>query len=118
MLHPPSNRSMGSVSHLCGSIGAIVTGLGLLVPLLIWAIEGSKAKRDDPLLEEHLKESANAAITFILALVLHGVLMLVLIGFVTLLVHWLLYLIWTIRATQALGNNQQYRYPLTIRVIT
>ena len=118
MLHPPSNRSMGSISHLCGSIGALVTGLGVLIPLLIWAIEGSKAKRDDPLLEEHLKESANAAITFILALVLHGVLMLVLIGFVTLLVHWVLYIIWTIKATQALGNNLQYRYPLSLRIIT
>ena len=109
---------MGSISHLCGSIGALVTGLGLLIPLLIWAIEGSKAKRDDPLLEEHLKESANAAITFILAFVLHGVLMLVLIGFVTLLVHWVLYIIWTIKATQALGNNLQYRYPLSLRIIT
>ena len=89
-----------------------------MIPLLIWAIEGPKAKRDDPLLEEHLKESANAAITFILAFVLHGVLMLVLIGFVTLLVHWVLYIIWTIKATQALGNNLQYRYPLSIRIIT
>ena len=118
MMHPPSRRSMGSISHLCGSIGALVSGIGLLVPLLIWGIEGSNAKQNDPFLEGHLKESANAAITFILALVAHGVLMLVLIGFVTVLIHWLLYLIWTIRATQALGNNQQYRYPMTIRIIT
>ena len=118
MMHPPSRRSMGSISHLCGSIGALVSGIGLLVPLLIWGIEGSNAKQNDPFLEEHLKESANAAITFILALVAHGVLMLVLIGFVTVLIHWVLYAIWTIRATQALGNNQLYRYPFIVRIIS
>ena len=73
MMHPPSRRSMGSISHLCGSIGALVSGIGLLIPLLIWGIEGSNAKQNDPFLEGHLKESANAAITFILALVAHGV---------------------------------------------
>ena len=118
MLQPPSRRSMGSISHLCGSIGALVSGLGLLVPIFIWGLEGSQAKQNDPLLEEHLKESANAAITFILALVVHGLLVLVLIGILTAIVHWLMYLVWTIRATQALGNNQPYRYPLTIRIIS
>ena len=108
---------MGSISHLCGSVGALISGLGLLVPIFIWGTEGSQAKQNDPLLEEHLKESANAAITFILALVVHGLLAIVLIGILTAIVHWLLYLIWSIRATQALGNNQQYRYPLSIRII-
>ncbi len=89
-----------------------------MVPIFIWGIEGSQAKQNDPLLEEHLKESANAAITFILALVVHGLLALVLNGILTAIVHWLMYLVWTIRATQALGNNQPYRYPLTIRIIS
>ncbi len=109
---------MGSVSHLCGSIGAIVSGFGLLIPIFIWGTEGSRAKQNDPLLEEHLRESANAAITFILALVVHGLLALVLIGFVTVIVHWIMYVVWSIRATQSLGNNRSYRYPLTIRIIT
>ena len=117
-MHPPSKRSMGSISHLCGSIGALLSGLGLLIPIFIWGLEGSQAKQNDPLLEEHLKESANAAITFILALVVHGLLAFVLIGILTAIVHWLLYLVWTVRATRALGNNRQYRYPLSIRIIT
>ncbi len=99
-------------------MGALLSGLGLFIPIFIWGAEGSQAKLNDPLLEEHLKEAANAAITFILALVVHGLLTIFLIGILTAIVHWLLYLIWSIRATQALGNNRQYRYPLSIRIIT
>jgi len=109
---------MGSISHLCGSIGTLISGLGLLVPIFIWGIEGPQAKQNDPLLEEHLKESANAAITFILALVVHGLLAIVLIGILTAILHWLLYLVWTVRATQALSNNQPYRYPFIVRIIS
>ena len=41
--------------------------------------------------------------------------MLVLIGFLTMLAHWVCYLVWSIQANSAMKRGEQYQYPLTIQ---
>ena len=105
------DRSLGSLSHILAPF------TGFLAPLVIFAIKNDEARQNDPLLSSHLKESLNASITFMIASFIHGILTIVLIGCLTLLVHWILYIIWAFNANSALQAGQEYRYPFTFRFV-
>ena len=106
-----SDRSLGSLSHILGPF------VGFLAPLIIYIVKNDEASQNDPLLSSHLKEALNASITFLIASFIHGVLTIVLIGCLTLLVHWILYIIWAFNANSALQAGQEYRYPFTFRFL-
>ena len=106
-----SDRSLGSLSHILGPF------VGFLAPLIIYIVKNDEARQNDPLLSSHLKESLNASITFLIASFIHGILTIVLIGCLTLLVHWILYIIWAFNANSALQAGQEYRYPFTFRFL-
>lgn len=106
-----SDRSLGSLSHILGPF------VGFLAPLIIYIVKNDEANQNDPLLSSHLKEALNASITFLIASFIHGILTIVLIGCLTLLVHWILYIIWAFNANSALQAGQEYRYPFTFRFL-
>ena len=106
-----SDRSLGSLSHILGPF------VGFLAPLIIYIVKNDEASQNDPLLSSHLKEALNASITFLIASFIHGILTIVLIGCLTLLVHWILYIIWAFNANSALQAGQEYRYPFTFRFL-
>ena len=108
---PKPDRSLGSLSHILGPF------VGFLAPLIIYIVKNDEARQNDPLLSSHLKESLNASITFLIASFIHGILTIVLIGCLTLLVHWILYIIWAFNANSALQAGQEYRYPFTFRFL-
>ena len=108
---PKPDRSLGSLSHILGPF------VGFLAPLIIYIVKNDEARQNDPLLSSHLKESLNASITFMIASFIHGILTIVLIGCLTLLVHWILYIIWAFNANSALQAGQEYRYPFTFRFL-
>ena len=112
-----SNRNIGNgtASHLCGSL------LNLVFPLFCWVVPlilYSTNSDEDPILKHHLTQSLNASITFSLALLVHTVLMLVCLGFITALAHWIMYLIWSVNANNALKARQMYNYPFTINFVS
>jgi uncharacterized Tic20 family protein len=109
---PPPDRSMGTFAHIGGPL------LGFFIPLILWAVTKDKAKAQDPLLYEHLQEAMNAGLTFLIAIFVHSLLAIVLIGCLTGTIHWILYLVWAIQANSALGRGERFHYPLTIRFIT
>lgn len=82
-------------------------------PLVIYLLK----KDESPFVREHAKESLNFQITlailyivsFILIILLVGILMLMVLGFI----HLLLVIIATVRAAE----SQLYRYPLSIRLV-
>jgi len=102
------DRTLGTLSHILGPL------VGFLAPILIYATY----RGDDQLLKSHLIEAANASLTFLIAAIVHSLLMAILIGCLTFPVHWLLYIIWAINGNSALNAGQEYRYPLTIRFIS
>ena len=108
---PKPDRSLGSLSHILGPF------VGFLAPLIIYIVKNDEARQNDPLLSSHLKEALNASITFMIASFIHGILMMVVIGCLTLLVHWILYIIWAFNANSALQAGQEYRYPFTFRFL-
>jgi len=108
------NTGNGTASHLCGSL------LNLVFPLFCWVVPlilYSSNNSEDTILKHHLAQSLNASITFSLALLIHTVLMLVCLGFITALVHWIMYLVWSVNANNALKAGQEYNYPFTINFV-
>jgi uncharacterized Tic20 family protein len=108
------NSGMGTASHLLGSL------LNLIFPLFCWVgplILYATNNNEDTILKHHLAQSLNASITFSLALLIHFALMLVCLGFITVLVHWIMYVIWSINANNALKAGQMYDYPFTISFV-
>ena len=111
-----SNRDIGnaSASHLCGSL------LNLIFPYFCWVVPlilYSTNNSEDSLLKHHLTQSLNASITFSLALIIHTALMFVCLGFITALVHWIMYLVWSVNANNALKVGQEYNYPFIINFV-
>jgi uncharacterized protein len=82
-------------------------------PLLIFLIQGPKS----PFVRAHAAEALNFNLTVTIYFVASLVLMLVLVGFVTMLAAMVLWFVCTIIATVKAGNGEGYRYPLTIRFV-
>ena len=112
------NRDIGSgtASHLLGSLSGII-----ISPLFSWVgplIMHASNNNEDAILKHHLAQSLNASITFSLAFLIHLALMFVCLGFITALVHWIMYVIWSVNANNALKAGQMYDYPFTISFVT
>ena len=109
------NSGTGTASHLLGSL------LNLVFPLFCWVgplILYATNNNEDAILKHHLAQSLNASITFSLAFLIHFALMFVCLGFITFLVHWIMYVIWSVNANNALKAGQMYDYPFTISFVT
>ena len=112
-----SNRNIGNgtASHLCGSLlNLVFPFFSWIVPLILYASNNS----EDTILKHHLAQSLNASITFSLALLVHAALSLVCIGLITVLAHWIMYVIWSVNANNALKAGQMYNYPFTINIVS
>jgi len=100
--------TMATLSHILGPL------VGFLAPVLIFATYSE----DNDFIKSHLTESLNASLTFLIAAIIHGVLMMVCLGVLTFLIHWIFYLIWAISANNALKAGEEYQYPFTIRFVS
>lgn len=87
---------------------------GFLGPLVMYLI----AKDDQPFLKHHAAESLNFQLTVLIGYVISGVLMLVLIGFLTWFAVWIAALVFGIMATLAANRGEWYRYPISIRMVS
>jgi uncharacterized protein len=103
------DRVLGLLSHLL----AIVPGVGILGPLVIYLIKRGQS----PFVEENAKESLNFQITMILAFIISGILMVVWIGFILLAILGVVEVVLVIVATIKASENKIYRYPFNLRLI-
>jgi uncharacterized Tic20 family protein len=103
------DRLLGLLSHLL----AIVPGVGILGPLVIYLIK----KGQSSFVEENAKESLNFQITMVLAFIISWILVVVLIGFLLLGILSLLNIVLVIVATVKASENKIYRYPFNLRLI-
>jgi uncharacterized protein len=97
-----------------GSLVAAWLALGLIAPLLVLLIKGGRS----PYIRRHAVESLNFQINALIYIVLCFVLMFVLIGFVLIVVYGIFYLVCVITATVRASNGAEYRYPLTLRLVS
>jgi len=103
------DRLLGLLSHLL----AIVPGVGILGPLVIYLIKRGQSS----FVEENAKESLNFQITMILAFIISGILVVVWIGFILLAILGVAEVVLVIIATIRVSENKIYRYPFNLRLI-
>jgi uncharacterized Tic20 family protein len=103
------DRLLGLLSHLL----AIVPGVGILGPLVIYLIKRGQSS----FVEENAKESLNFQITMILAFIISAILVVVWIGFVLLAILSVAEVVLVIIATIRASENKIYRYPFNLRLI-
>ena len=105
-------RTWNILCHASALLGVIFHFPGhLLGPLVVWL-----AKRDDsPEIDAHGKESLNFQISMLIYNLVAAVFCLVLIGFVFLVILWILNAIFVIIASIQASEGKFYRYPMTIR---
>ena len=115
--HAPSGemeqRNWAMFTHLSALFG-LITGVGFILgPLVLWLIK----KDQMPRVNEAGKEALNFQLTMLIALLVSFVLMLVLIGILLVFAVGIFDLVMVIIAAVQTSNGTRYRYPLTIRFI-
>lgn len=112
---PPTSeeRTWALAAHI-GSLVAAWFAMGFLAPLLVLLVKGN----DSPFVRRHAVESLNFQISLLIYLIATAILWLILIGIVLTVALGIFALVVIILATMAASNGQEYRYPITIRLIS
>lgn len=107
---PQEDRTIALITHLSGIIASFI------VPLIIWLI--NKDKPEKSWITGQAKEALNFQITIVLAWFVAIVLSFVAIGFLLYPVIWIGNLVFCILAGVAANKGEDYRYPVTLRLIS
>jgi uncharacterized protein len=106
-------RTWALVAHV-GSLVAAWFAMGFLCPLVVLLVKGDSS----PFVRRHAVESLNFQISLLIYLIASAILVLLIIGIFMLIALGIFALVVIILATIAASNGQDYRYPLTIRLIS
>jgi uncharacterized protein len=110
---PADDRNWAVGSH----IGSIVTAwfaLGLIAPLVVMLVRGPQS----PWVRRHAVESLNFQINAAVLSIVFGLLIFVGVGLILLPLYGIFYLVCVVLATVAASQGREYRYPLTVRLVT
>lgn len=105
-------RNWAMSGHVLSFVSAWFA-LGLFAPLIVLLIKGNSSA----FVRRHAVESLNFQINALVYTVLFGLLIFLGIGLVLLPLYGLFYLVFVIVATVRASGGQEYRYPLTIRLV-
>jgi uncharacterized Tic20 family protein len=103
----------GSAAHWSSFVAAAVA-LAFLGPLIVMLTKGNES----PWVRRNAVESLNFQLSILIYAVVSAVLTLLLIGIVMLVAVGLMWLVFTIMASVKVANGEDYRYPLTIRMVS
>lgn len=112
-LSPGDERTWAGVAHWSALVASLI-GLPFLGPLLVLVVQGNKS----PFVRRNAVESLNFQLSMMIYALVSAVLILVLIGFFMLLAVGVAWLVFTIMASVKASNGEDYRYPLTIRMVS
>ena len=105
-------KTWAMFAHI-SSIVAYFICLPFVGPLVVWLMK----KNESAFVDDQGKESLNFQISASIYMLIAGLSMFVLIGFILLPIVALATLIMTIFGAIRANNGEQYRYPLTIRFV-
>ena len=111
-LPPDQERLWGGAAHWSALVASLV-GLAFLGPLIVMLTKGNESA----FVRRQAVESLNFQLSMLIYFVVSAILILVLIGFLLMLVVAVLWLVFTIMAAVKASNGEEYRYPLTIRMV-
>lgn len=86
---------------------------GFIAPLVIYLVK----KDESQYVSEHAKESLNFQITIFIGYIIGFITLILLIGILILMVIGIVHLVLVIVATIRASENKMYRYPINIRII-
>jgi uncharacterized Tic20 family protein len=100
-------KNIAVVTHITGIFFSIFPGL------IVWLLK----KDESPYISDQAREALNFQITLLIAYLVAGVLVFILIGFLLIFLIWLANIIFSILAAVAASRGENYRYPLSLRLI-
>lgn len=112
-LQTQEEKQMGMFLHLSQLINIVIPLGGIIVPIVIWQMK----KDEIPALDAHGKMVVNWLISSFIYMVISGILMLVLIGFLTFLAVVVLGVVFPIMGGIKANNGEFFDYPLTIKFL-
>jgi uncharacterized Tic20 family protein len=112
-LHTPEQRQMGMFIHLSQLAGLVVPVAGLVVPIVLWQTQKDKM----PELDAHGKMVINWMLSALIYAVVSLPLMVVLVGFLTLLAVAVMSIVFPIIGGIKANNGELWEYPLTIKFL-
>lgn len=108
LITPTSDeRTLAVLSHILTLVSTFIA------PLIIYLLK----KDDSPYVAEHAKESLNFQITMFILCIISFILILVLVGILLLWLLSIANLVLVIVATIKASENKMYRYPINFRLI-
>ena len=109
----PNDRNWAVLCHVVSFVGFVVPLGNIIGPLLVWLLR----RADSPFIDLHGKEAVNFQISLTIYVVLSGLLVLALIGFLLLPVVLVFGIVVVIMAALRANAGLEYRYPMTIRLL-
>lgn len=107
-------KTFGLLCHISALSGLIIPFGSIIGPLVFWLIK----KDQHPFVNRHGKESLNFQISCFIYMIVAALSMFILIGFLLFPAVLIFSLVMTIIATIKASGGEDYRYPLTIRLIS
>ncbi|MBW0137064.1 DUF4870 domain-containing protein [Pseudonocardia abyssalis] len=112
-LVPSEDRNWAVGAHI-GSFVAAYVALGLIAPLIVLLVRGGQS----PFVRRQAVESLNFQLNALVIIAVGWLLAIVLIGFAILAVYGVFYVICVVLATIKASQGEDFRYPLTVRLIS
>lgn len=106
-LSSSDERTWSMFAHLGGIV------LGFVAPLIVMLVQGERS----PAVRRQSVEALNFQITVVIAYVVAFVLSLLLIGLLLLPLIWVATLVFCILAGMAANRGEDYRYPVSLRLV-
>ena len=108
-----AERNWAMAAHL-GSFLAAWFALGLLAPLVVLLAKGDQSQ----FIRRHAVESLNFQINAFVYTIVLALLILAVIGLVLLPVYAVFYAVCVILGTMRASSGEEFRYPMTVRVVS
>ncbi len=114
MLEEKEARNWAMGCHLAALAGFVIPFGSIIGPLIVWLIK----KDESSFVDSQGKEALNFQITMLIAFLVCIVLAFILIGFLLMAVVVIFNLIMIILAAIKTSEGEDFRYPVSLRLIT
>jgi uncharacterized Tic20 family protein len=109
----PDEITWGCAAHWSALVASVVA-LAFLGPLIVMLTKGNES----PYIRRQAVESLNFQLSILIYGIVSFVLIFVLVGFVLLPIVGIMWLVFTIIGAVRASRGEEYRYPLTIRMVS
>ena len=110
----PDERTWGGAAHWTALVAGLFGGLSFLGPLIVMLVKGN----DSPWIRRQSVESLNFQISIMIYAIVSAILIIALVGLILLPIVGIFWLVFTIIGSVKASNGEDYRYPLTIRMVS